>query len=42
MNTELAIMNRIALLKARKTDNGRIVTKLERKLKKLRKEKQGK
>ena len=34
--TELAITNRIALLKSRKTDNGAIIRKLERQLKHLR------
>ena len=34
-NTELAIRNRITLLQSRKRDNGRIVAKLERKLKNL-------
>ena len=33
---ELQIMNRIELLKSRKTENGRIVKKLERKLRKIR------
>lgn len=33
--TELALKNRISLLKGRTTDNGRIIQKLERKLKKL-------
>ena len=33
--TKLALENRIALLKGRTTDNGRIVQKLERKLRKL-------
>ena len=33
---ELQIMNRIELLKSRKTENGRIVKKLERKLRKVR------
>ena len=36
MNTELAIMNRITLLQSRKTNNGKIIAKLERKLKKIR------
>lgn len=36
--TELAITNRIALLKSRKTENGNIVKKLERKLRKIREE----
>lgn len=35
-NTELSITNRIALLQSRKTDNGNIIKKLERKLKALR------
>ena len=34
-NTELAIKNRIMLLKSRKEDNGRIIKKLERKLRNL-------
>ena len=38
--TELALENRIALLKSRQRDNGNIVKKLERKLKTLR-EKRG-
>ena len=33
--TELAIKNRITLLQSRKRDNGRIIAKLERKLKKI-------
>ena len=33
---ELQIMNRIELLKSRKTENGRIVKKLERRLAKIR------
>ena len=32
---ELAIMNRIALLKTRKEDNSNIVRKLERRLRKI-------
>ena len=36
MNTELAIMNRIALLKSRSADNSSIIHKLERKLRKIR------
>lgn len=35
-NTELAIINRIELLKSRKRDNGRIIAKLERRLRKIR------
>lgn len=34
--TELALENRIALLKARQRDNGKIIKKLERKLRILR------
>ena len=34
----LAIVNRIALLKSRTTDNGRIIRKLERKLRNIEKE----
>ena len=34
-NTELAIRNRITLLKSRGTDNGNIIAKLERKLSKI-------
>ena len=34
-NTELAITNRIALLRSRHTENGNIIKKLERKLKAL-------
>lgn len=34
-NTELAIINRILMLKGRKTDNGRIVAKLERRFRKM-------
>lgn len=37
-NTELAIKNRITLLQSRKRDNGRIIQKLERKLRNLSKE----
>ena len=37
-NTELAIKNRITLLRSRKEDNGRIIKKLERKLSKLKEE----
>lgn len=33
--TELAIRNRIALLQSRKTENGNIVNKLQRKLRKI-------
>jgi hypothetical protein len=36
MNTELAIMNRITLLKSRGRDNGRIIAKLERRLRQIR------
>ena len=35
MKTELAIKNRIALLKARKSDNSAIIAKLERQLRKI-------
>lgn len=35
-HTDLAFTNRIALLKSRNRDNGRIVTKLERKRRKIR------
>ena len=35
-NTELAITNRITLLRSRGRDNGRIIKKLERKLRTLR------
>jgi hypothetical protein len=35
-NTELAIITRIQLLQSRKTENGRIIKKLERKLAKIR------
>ena len=35
-NAELAIMNRIALLRSRKTENGKIIAKLERKLREIR------
>jgi hypothetical protein len=35
-NTELAITNRLTLLKSRNRDNGRIVKKLERKLRRIR------
>lgn len=34
-NNELAIKNRIILLKSRKADNGRIIAKLERQLAKI-------
>lgn len=34
-NTELAIRNRLTLLKSRNRDNGRIVKKLERRLRNL-------
>lgn len=37
MNTELALMNRITLLNSRSRDNGRIIKKLERKLRSIRK-----
>ena len=36
-NTELAIRNRITLLQSRKRDNGRVIAKLERKLRNLTK-----
>lgn len=36
MNTELMIMNRIELLKTRKSDNIKIIAKLERKLRSIR------
>lgn len=36
MNTELAIMNRIALLQSRPSDNSAIIHKLERKLRRIR------
>ena len=36
MNIELKIMNRIDLLKSRKTENGKIIKKLERQLAKVR------
>ena len=36
MNEELMITTRIALLKERKTDNRRIIAKLERRLRKIR------
>lgn len=35
MNSELAITNRIALLRSRKDDNSKIIAKLERRLRKL-------
>ena len=35
--TELALKNRIALLKSREKDNGRIITKLQRKLRNMQK-----
>ena len=35
--TELALKNRIALLKAREKDNGRVIGKLERKLRNMQK-----
>ena len=35
--TELALKNRIALLKSREKDNGRIITKLERRLRNMQK-----
>lgn len=35
-HTELAIMNRITLLKSRGRDNGKIIAKLERRLRRLR------
>ena len=34
---ELALKNRIALLKAREKENGRIITKLQRKLRNMQK-----
>lgn len=34
-NTELALTNRITLLRSRKTENGRIIKKLERRLRKI-------
>ncbi len=34
-NNELAIMNRITLLKSRGRENGKIIAKLERKLRRL-------
>jgi hypothetical protein len=34
-NTELAITNRIILLRSRKRDNGRVIAKLERRLRKI-------
>lgn len=34
-NNELAITNRITLLQSRKRDNGRIIAKQERKLRKI-------
>lgn len=37
--TELAIRNRIALLQSRKTENGNIIHKLQRKLRKITNEK---
>ena len=37
-NTELGILNRIALLKSRKADNSNIIKKLERQLRRVRKE----
>lgn len=36
MNMELKITNRIELLKSRKTENGKIIKKLERQLAKVR------
>lgn len=35
MNSGLAITNRIALLRSRKTDNSNIIAKLERRLRNL-------
>ena len=35
--TELALKNRIALLKSREKDNGKIITKLERRLRNMQK-----
>lgn len=37
-NNELAIKNRITLLQSRKRDNGKVIAKLERKLRNLNKE----
>lgn len=34
-NTELAIKNRITLLQSRKRENGKIIAKLQRKLRKF-------
>ena len=39
MKTELEIMTRIAILKARKEANGNIIAKLERELRRIRGEK---
>ena len=36
MHTELAITNRIILLKSRGRDNGKIIAKLERRLRQIR------
>lgn len=36
IDLELQITNRIALLQSRKTENGKIIKKLERKLAKIR------
>jgi hypothetical protein len=35
MNTKLAIENRISLLQSRKRDNGKIIAKLQRQLRKF-------
>ena len=35
MNTELAITNRITLLRSRGRDNGKIIAKLERRLRQI-------
>ena len=35
-NTEVAIINRIMLLQSRKADNGKIISKLRRRLRKIR------
>lgn len=37
-NNELALKNRITLLQSRKRDNGKIIAKLNRKLRNLNKE----
>lgn len=36
MNIELALINRITLLKSRDRDNGKIIAKLERRLRQIR------